>query len=52
MAACTAHRDRMRTWEAALVNSVQKGTAARFELAAVRFYRIESEQWHAEASGR
>jgi hypothetical protein len=51
-AASTAHRDRMRTWEAALMNSVQKGNAARFELAAVRFYRLEAEQWVAEGGQR
>jgi hypothetical protein len=49
--AYTAHLERMRKLEEFQEKRVQAGLASKFELPAVKFYRIEAEEWLAEAKG-
>jgi hypothetical protein len=49
LAAYTGHLERMRTLEAARQEAVKHGLASKVDLAAVRFYRVEAEQWLAAA---
>ena len=51
-AAATAHLERMRKLEALLENLAKGSRASKLELAPVKFYRIEAEQWLAEAKAR
>jgi hypothetical protein len=52
VAACAAHLERMRTLEAQQEEWAKKGFAAKYELVAAKFYRIEAEQWAAQEKGR
>jgi len=46
------HLSRMKVLEARCRSQVEVGMAFKYELSAVEFFRIEAEQWLAEAKGR
>ncbi|HLN27459.1 MAG TPA: hypothetical protein VK395_06920 [Gemmataceae bacterium] len=52
IAASAAHLERMRKLEAFEEKLVEQHFASKLELAPVKFYRIEAEQWVAEAKAR
>ena len=52
VAAYSAHLDRMKALEGIWQKVIKDGGAAKYELAVLVFYRIEAEQWLAEAKGR
>ena len=51
VAAYSTHLDRVKALEAAWQKVVKNGEGAKYELAALTFYRIEAEQWLIEAKG-
>jgi len=52
VAATAAHLERMRKLEAFQEKLVEQHFASKLELAPVKFYRIEAQQWLAEAKAR
>jgi hypothetical protein len=52
VASFEGHLSRMSALEARCRSQVKAGMAFQYELSAVEFFRIEAEQWLAEAKGR